>query len=70
LVLFLWFLVVFGPQKLPGLAGAWASHGRVPQSLHETLERPFEEEIAREMERADMQAERKKAAEAAATALL
>jgi sec-independent protein translocase protein TatB len=66
IVLFLVVLVVFGPQKLPELARGLGKIMAEFRKASTDFKSAFEEEM-REMERAAMQAERKKAAEAAAT---
>jgi len=64
IVLFLVVLVVFGPQKLPELARGLGKLMAEFRKASTDFKSAFEEEM-REMERAAMQAERKKAAEAA-----
>ena len=65
IVLFLVVLVVFGPQKLPELARGLGKLMAEFRKASTDFKSAFEEEM-REMERSAMQAERKKAAEAAA----
>ena len=65
IVLFLVVLVVFGPQKLPELARGLGKLMAEFRKASTDFKSAFEEEM-REMERAAMQAERRKAAEAAA----
>jgi sec-independent protein translocase protein TatB len=65
IVLFLVVLVVFGPQKLPELARGLGKLMAEFRKASTDFKSAFEEEM-REMERAAMQAERKKAAEATA----
>lgn len=65
IVLFLVVLVVFGPQKLPELARGLGKLMAEFRKASTDFKSAFEEEM-REMERAAMQAERKKAAEAVA----
>jgi len=65
IVLFLVVLVVFGPQKLPELARGLGKLMAEFRKASTDFKSAFEEEM-REMERAAMQAERKKVAEAAA----
>ncbi len=67
IVLFLVVLVVFGPQKLPELARGLGKLMAEFRKASTDFKSAFEEEM-REMERAAMQAERKKAAEATASA--
>jgi sec-independent protein translocase protein TatB len=64
IVLFIVVLVVFGPQKLPELARGLGKLMAEFRKASTDFKSAFEEEM-REMERAAMQAERKKAAEAA-----
>jgi len=68
IVLFIVVLVVFGPQKLPELARGLGKLMAEFRKASTDFKSAFEEEM-REMERAAMQAERKKAAEAAASAV-
>jgi len=65
IVLFIVVLVVFGPQKLPELARGLGKIMAEFRKASTDFKSAFEEEM-REMERAAMQAERKKTAEAAA----
>ena len=65
IVLFLVVLVVFGPQNLPELARGLGKLMAEFRKASTDFKSAFEEEM-REMERAALQAERKKAAEAAA----
>jgi sec-independent protein translocase protein TatB len=65
IVVFLVVLVVFGPQKLPELARGLGKIMAEFRKASTDFKSAFEEEM-REMERAALQAERKKAAEAAA----
>jgi sec-independent protein translocase protein TatB len=65
IVLFIVVLVVFGPQKLPELARGLGKLMAEFRKASTDFKSAFEEEM-REMERAAMQAERKKAAEAVA----
>jgi sec-independent protein translocase protein TatB len=68
IVLFLVVLVVFGPQKLPELARGLGKLMAEFRKASTDFKSAFEEEM-REMERAAMQAERKKAAAASAAAV-
>src|SRR5437867_5951775 len=65
IVLFIVVLVVFGPQKLPELARGLGKLMAEFRKASADFKGAFEEEM-REMERQNLQAERKKAAEAAA----
>jgi sec-independent protein translocase protein TatB len=65
IVLFIVVLVVFGPQKLPELARGLGKLMAEFRKASTDFKSAFEEEM-REMERAALQAERKKAAEAVA----
>ncbi len=64
IVLFIVVLVVFGPQKLPELARGLGKIMAEFRKASTDFKSAFEEEM-REMERQALQAERKKAAEAA-----
>ena len=64
IVLFIVVLVVFGPQKLPELARGLGKMMAEFRKASTDFKSAFEEEM-REMERQALQAERKKAAEAA-----
>jgi len=66
IVVFIVVLVVFGPQKLPELARGLGKLMAEFRKASADFKGAFEEEM-REMERQTLQAERKKAAEAAAT---
>jgi sec-independent protein translocase protein TatB len=65
IVVFIVVLVVFGPQKLPELARGLGKLMAEFRKASTDFRSAFEEEM-REMERQTLQAERKKAAEAAA----
>jgi TatA/E family protein of Tat protein translocase len=65
IVVFIVVLVVFGPQKLPELARGLGKLMAEFRKASADFKGAFEEEM-REMERQTLQAERKKAAEAAA----
>jgi TatA/E family protein of Tat protein translocase len=65
IVVFIVVLVVFGPQKLPELARGLGKLMAEFRKAYADFKGAFEEEM-REMERQTLQAERKKAAEAAA----
>jgi sec-independent protein translocase protein TatB len=65
IVVFIVVLVVFGPQKLPELARGLGKLMAEFRKASTDFKSAFEEEM-REMERQGLQAERKKAAEAAA----
>ena len=65
IVVFVVVLVVFGPQKLPELARGLGKLMAEFRKASTDFKSAFEEEM-REMERQALQAERKKAAEAAA----
>ena len=65
IVVFIVVLVVFGPQKLPELARSLGKLMAEFRKASTDFKSAFEEEM-REMERQTVQAERKKAAEAAA----
>src|SRR5256885_16876228 len=65
IVVFIVVLVVFGPQKLPELAGSLGKLMAEFRKASTDFKSAFEEEM-RVMERQALQAERKKAAEAAA----
>jgi sec-independent protein translocase protein TatB len=65
IVVFIVVLVVFGPQKLPELARGLGKLMAEFRKASTDFKSAFEEEM-REMERQALQAERKKAAEAAA----
>jgi TatA/E family protein of Tat protein translocase len=65
IVVFIVVLVVFGPQKLPELARGLGKLMAEFRKASTDFKSAFEEEM-REMERQTVQAERKKAAEAAA----
>src|SRR6266849_1873008 len=65
IVVFIVVLVVFGPQKLPELARGLGKLMAEFRKASTDFKSAFEEEM-REMERQTLQAERKKAAEAAA----
>jgi len=65
IVVFVVVLVVFGPQKLPELARGLGKLMAEFRKASTDFKSAFEEEM-REMERQTLQAERKKAAEAAA----
>ena len=67
IVVFIVVLVVFGPQKLPELARGLGKLMAEFRKASTDFKSAFEEEM-REMERAAMQAERKKTAESAASA--
>ena len=67
IVVFIVVLVVFGPQKLPELARGLGKLMAEFRKASADFKGAFEEEM-REMERQTLQAERKKAAEAAAAA--
>ena len=67
IVVFIVVLVVFGPQKLPELARGLGKLMAEFRKASTDFKSAFEEEM-REMERQTLQAERKKAAEAAASA--
>lgn len=66
IVVFIVVLVVFGPQKLPELARSLGKLMAEFRKASTDFKSAFEEEM-REMERQALQAERKKAAEAAAS---
>jgi sec-independent protein translocase protein TatB len=66
IVVFIVVLVVFGPQKLPELARGLGKLMAEFRKASTDFKSAFEEEM-RDMERQALQAERKKAAEAAAT---
>src|SRR5216684_3832337 len=66
IVVFIVVLVVFGPQKLPELARGLGKLMAEFRKASTDFKSAFEEEM-REMERQTVQAERKKAAEAAAS---
>src|SRR5712671_3683730 len=68
IVVFIVVLVVFGPQKLPELARGLGKLMAEFRKASTDFKSAFEEEM-REMERQALQAERKKAAEAAAASV-
>ena len=68
-VLFIVVLVVFGPQKLPELARGLGKLMAEFRKASTDFRSAFEQEM-REIERSALQAERKKAAEAAAAAAM